>query len=175
MMPTQTNDPLNRAAPPPRQPGEAVLGGRSGVPDACLRAAHRTRLSLQRTRGSADRTLMSIIRTALSLIGFGFTIFQFFHYLQQQSTSAATIVRPHAARDFGVALVTLGVLLLTLGIIGHVRFMLELRREHDLLAGERLVPSDHFPISVTLVSALLLLCIGILAILSMVASIGPFT
>ena len=44
-------------------------------------SSRRTGLSFQRTRMSADRTLMSIIRTALSLIGFGFTIFQFIHYL----------------------------------------------------------------------------------------------
>jgi putative membrane protein len=173
MMPRQTNDP-NRAVPLPRNTGEAVLGDRSVDQESFLLSSHRTRLSLQRTRMSADRTLMSIIRTALSLIGFGFTIFQFFHYLQQ-SANATAIVRPHAARDFGVALVTLGVLLLTLGIIVHVRFMLELRHEHDHLAGERLIPSDHFPVSVTLVSALLLLCVGILAIVSMVARIGPFT
>jgi putative membrane protein len=120
---------------------------------------------------SADRTLMSIIRTALSMIGFGFTIFQFFHYLRESISNA---IRPLAARNFGFALVTLGVLLLFMGIVGHVRFMLELRRDHTQLVDERFLPSDRFPISVTLVTAVLLLAIGVLAILSMMGRAGPF-
>ena len=48
-------------------------------------SSRRTGMSFQRTRLSADRTLMSVIRTSLSLIGFGFTIFQFFQKLKDQS------------------------------------------------------------------------------------------
>jgi putative membrane protein len=138
---------------------------------AVFLAARRTRLSFQRTRMSADRTLMSIIRTALSLIGFGFTIFQFFRTLRESVNPA---IRPGAARNFGLTLVLLGVLLLTFGIVGHVRFMLELRRDHAELADESLIPHDRFPLSVTLVGALLLLLTGIVAILSMVGRSGPF-
>lgn len=136
-----------------------------------IQASRRTRLSFQRTRMSADRTLMSIIRTALALIGFGFTIFQFYRYLRDQ---AGVAVRPEAPRNFGLALVTLGVLLLAFGIAGHVRFMIELRRDHTQMVEESLVPHDRFPISVTLGSAVLLLLIGLLAILSMLLHVGPF-
>ena len=87
-----------------------------------LLSSRRTRLSFQRTRMSADRTLMSIIRTALSLIGFGFTIFQFFRYLRESVNSE---VKAHAARNFGTALVALGILLLLMGIITHIRFWSE--------------------------------------------------
>ena len=134
-------------------------------------SSRRTRLSFQRTRMSADRTLMSIIRTALSLIGFGFTIFQFFHYLRESIDPA---VRAPAARNFGLALVLLGVLLLSFGIAGHIRFMLELRRDHTQLVDEAYIPHDHFPFSVTLGAAVLLLLIGLLAVLSMWLRIGPF-
>src|SRR5262245_51890744 len=72
-------------------------------------SSRRTGLSFQRTRMSADRTLMSIMRTSLSLIGFGFTLFQFFRYLRQ---SVGTHVPVQAARNFGMALVIFGVLLL---------------------------------------------------------------
>jgi putative membrane protein len=133
-------------------------------------SSRRTRLSFQRTRMSADRTLMSIIRTALSLIGFGFTIFQFFHYLRE---SVDPSVRGQAARNFGLALVLLGVLLLTFGIIGHVRFMLELRRDHAQLVDEAYIPHDQFPFSITLAAAVLLLLVGVLAIFSMLGN-GPF-
>lgn len=134
-------------------------------------SSRRTRLSFQRTRMSADRTLMSIIRTAIALIGFGFTIFQFFEHLQGQADSS---IRPHAARNFGLALVLLGTLLLAFGIFGHVRFMLELRRDHKEMAAESLIPHDRFPLSITLGAAVLLLLIGLLAILSMIWGAGPF-
>ncbi len=139
---------------------------------AGLLASRRTRLSFQRTRMSADRTLMSIIRTALSLIGFGFTIFQFFRSLRE---SAVAALKPAAARNFGMALVILGVLLLVMGIVSHARFMLELRRDHSQLVDENLIPQDRFPYSATLATALLLLLIGLLAILSMATRLGPFS
>ena len=87
-------------------------------------------MSFQRTRMSADRTLMSVIRTSLSLIGFGFTIFQIFEKLRE----AGTLSSAHAARNFGVTLVALGIGMLVLGIVYHVQFMLGLRHErhaHD--------------------------------------------
>src|SRR5262249_40058156 len=71
-------------------------------------SSRRPSLAFQRTRMSADRTLMSIIRTSLALIGFGFTIFQFFRYLRE-SVGAEQIIRGYAPRNFGLALVLLGV------------------------------------------------------------------
>jgi putative membrane protein len=136
-----------------------------------LLAAQRTGLSFQRTRMSADRTLMSIVRTALSLIGFGFTIFQFFRFLRQ---SADVAEKAHAARNFGAALIGIGILLLGLGIVGHVRFMLGLRAEHSQLVSAHLIPADRFPYSATLAVSLLVLLLGLLAIVSIVAPVGPF-
>jgi inner membrane protein YidH len=150
------------------------LDGRNPGELAFLLASRRTRLSFQRTRMSADRTLMAIVRTALSLIGFGFTIYQFFRYLRQSAGVAEAVVRPEAARNFSIALVTVGVLMLVLGITSHVRFMLELRADHARLVLARLIPTDQFPHSVTLAVALLLLLIGVLAMLSMVVRAGPF-
>jgi putative membrane protein len=134
-------------------------------------ASRRTGMSFQRTRMSADRTLMSIIRTSLSLIGFGFTIFQFFQKLRDQSilTGAAP------ARNFGVSLVFLGVGMLVIGIVYHIRFMLGLRREREAMVIAGLVHGEsQFPTSLTLIVAVLLLLIGIAAIASMIFSIGPF-
>lgn len=51
----------------------------------------RTGMSFQRTRLSVDRTLMSVIRTSVSLITFGFTIFQFFQTLKDQSILAGQL------------------------------------------------------------------------------------
>src|SRR5271168_1940980 len=69
-------------------------------------SSRRTGMSFQRTRMSADRTLMSVIRTSLSLISFGFTIYQFFSHLADQKLFVGG---PHAPRNFGLALVYLGV------------------------------------------------------------------
>jgi putative membrane protein len=137
-------------------------------------ASRRTALSFQRTRMSADRTLMSVIRTSLSLIGFGFTIYQFFRYLRE-TAGGAELVRSAAPRNFGLALVILGVVMLSLGIWKHIIFMLELRAERKMFANQGLIPGDDtFPISITLITATMLLMLGLLAIVGMAMRAGPF-
>ena len=131
----------------------------------------RTGMSFQRTRLSADRTLMSVIRTSLSLISFGFTIFQVFQKMRDQNflTNAA------AARNFGMALVALGIGMLAMGIIYHVQFMLGLRDERTAMTEAGLIHGESiFPPSMTLITAVILLLIGIFAIVSMAFQIGPF-
>jgi len=133
-------------------------------------SARRTGMSFQRTRMSADRTLMSIIRTALSLIGFGFTIFQVF----QKAHEAQIIRSSRAASLFGEALVLLGSAMLLVGIVYHVRFMLGLRRDREMLREQGLIHGEsEYPYSMTLATAVLLLGLGLVAIVSMVFNIGP--
>jgi putative membrane protein len=134
-------------------------------------SARRTGMSFQRTRMSADRTLMSVIRTSLSLIGFGFTIFQFFEKLKD----AGTLAHAAAPRNFGLTLVFLGVGMLVLGIIYHLQFMFGLRIERNQMTEDGLIHGkSRFPPSLTLITALILLLIGIAAIVSMVFQVGPF-
>jgi len=134
-------------------------------------ASRRTGMSFQRTRMGADRTLMSVIRTSLSLIGFGFTIFQVF----QKLYDAQILKRAQAPRNFGQALVMLGIAALVLGIVYHVRFMLELRRQREEMRADGLVHGEsRFPVSQTLIIAVLLLALGLFAMVSMVFSVGPF-
>ena len=134
-------------------------------------ASRRTGMSFQRTRMSADRTLMSVIRTALSLIGFGFTIFQFFQRLREQDV----ISKAEAPRNFGLALVVLGVAMLILGIIYHIQFMLGLRHMRESMREQGLIRAESvFPVSLTLVTAFVLLVIGVAAIVSMAFHVGPF-
>ncbi len=99
-------------------------------------SSRRTGMSFQRTRMSADRTLMSVIRTALSLIGFGFTIAQVFQKLRDQDI----VTKAAAPRNFGLALVGLGIVMLVLGIAYHVQFMLGLRHLRKVDAGGRAHP-----------------------------------
>jgi putative membrane protein len=134
-------------------------------------SSRRTGMSFQRTRMSADRTLMSVIRTSLSLIGFGFTIFQFFQKLRE----AGTLAHAAAPRNFGITLVSLGILMLIGGIIYHSQFMFHLREERKAMTAAGLIHGESkFPVSLTLITAVLLLLVGIAAIVSMVFQVGPF-
>jgi putative membrane protein len=107
---------------------------------------------------------MSVIRTSLSLIGFGFTIFQFFQKLRE----ADVLAHAQAPRRFGVALVALGIAMLLMGIVYHLQFMTGLRRTREAMAAEGLIYGESlFPRSLTLITAVILLVIGIVAIISM--------
>lgn len=133
-------------------------------------AARRTGMAFQRTRMAADRTLMAVIRTSLSLIGFGFTIFQFF----QKLIEAGSISHDKAARRFGLSLVVLGILMLVGGIGYHVSYMLELRRTRAAMKADgTLHAQSQFPLSLSLLVAVLLLVLGVLAIANMAFDAGP--
>jgi uncharacterized membrane protein YidH (DUF202 family) len=112
---------------------------------------------------------MSVIRNSLSLIGFGFTIFQFFEKLKD----AGTLASAHAARNSGITLVALGIGMLVLGIVYHVQFMVGLRHvRHEMTEGGLIHGESVFPPSLTLVTAVVLLMVGIGVIASMIFSIG---
>jgi putative membrane protein len=134
-------------------------------------SSRRTGMSFQRTRMSADRTLMSVMRTSLSLISFGFTIYQVFQKLHDSKAIGGDA----SARHFGIALVLLGVLMLVIGIIYHLRFMSELRAERKSMASAGLIHAEsRFPASMTLVTAVTLLAIGIAAAISMFSNVTLF-
>ena len=144
---------------PPKVPLETELSMR------------RTGMSFQRTRMSADRTLMSVIRTSLSLISFGFTIAQVFDKLEKNNV----LQSGPPARNFGITLVALGILMLAVGILYELMFMRGLRRTRNELGGLGMIHAQSaFPPSFTLVIALILLAIGGSTIVSMVFRIGPF-
>ena len=125
----------------------------------------RTGMSIQRTRMSADRTLMSIIRTSLSMIGFGFTLHEAF----KKAYEAGTIANPVSARTFGLSLIVLGVILLIGGIIRHLQFALDLRARRSEMIGDELIHGQSaYPVSITMITAVLLLLIGVMAIFSVV-------
>ena len=151
---------------------ERVTSGSDAASIAGEQAARRTGMAFQRTRLAADRTLMAVIRTSLSLIGFGFTIAQIFQKLKETNLLRGGDVAP---RHFGLALVLLGIGMLVLGIGYHGLFMLELRAVRRRMAGDGLIHGQtRFPPSLTLITALVLLMIGIVAVTSMTFRVGPF-
>lgn len=135
-------------------------------------SSHRTAMSFDRTALASDRTLMAMLRTSLALIGFGFTIFQFFHTLQDKYELA---VPSGAPRRFGFSLILLGVILLVIGILNHRRESLARRKRRQRLFEMNLI---HHPelekINGTMVVAILLLLLGLLAILRVGVGVGPF-
>ena len=134
-------------------------------------AMRRTGMSFQRTRMAADRTLMAVIRTSLSLIGFGFTIYQFFNKLKEAGVLHGTAA---GERNFGTWLVLLGIGMLILGILYHIRFMVELRKQRAQMRSEGLIHGEtNFPPSLVLIVAVVLLLFGILAAFSMLLRAGP--
>jgi putative membrane protein len=79
------------------------------------------------------------------------------------------------ARNFGIALVLLGIVMLVGGIVYHAQFMIGLRGMRKEMTAAGLVHGESkFPPSLTLITALILLLIGIFAIVSMVFQVGPF-
>jgi putative membrane protein len=114
---------------------------------------------------SVDRTLMSAVRTALSLISFGFTIAQLFQRLRAGGVVA---VGAHAARNFGLALILLGVAILAAGILTHSHYQRGLEARREALHADHLMPSaPHLNPSPTYILAVGLMGVGIVAALSL--------
>jgi putative membrane protein len=125
-------------------------------------SASRTSLSFDRTRMSADGNLMSTVRTSLSLIGFGFTIYQVL--------GKASGVLPRASetgRNLGLAMLSLGLLVLATGIVSYAAYSRELARRRERLYDEGLMHSaPNYSPTATYLSAICLLIIGLGAIAS---------
>ena len=133
-------------------------------------SSHRTALSFERTRMSADRTLMSIVRTALSLIGFGFTIHTAFRKLAE---AGALPLKEHSARNFGLALIFIGVVLLVMGIASHLKFQRQLSGRHAQLFAQRLVRhATPYQATPTFAAAAALLLVGLAAFAVIIFNAG---
>ncbi|MFN7399273.1 MAG: YidH family protein [Sandaracinobacter sp.] len=135
-------------------------------------ASVRTSAAFQRTRMAADRTLMAGIRTSLSMIGFGFTIFSFFRTLVRDG-----LLRPGALENapalFGLSLVSLGILTLSMALIGEWKFNQSLRGQRQVFidAGE-LRADEQFPRSWVWLIGFLLLLVGLFAVGNMALSLA---
>jgi putative membrane protein len=145
----------------------------SSASDPSLELVSRnTELAVQRARMSADRILMSVVSASLALVGFGFTIAQIFQNLDESKALQGDAI---AGRHFGITLVLVGILMLTFGILYRLAFMLSLRRaRRQLLADGVIRGASSFPVSLTLITAVILLGISVATITSTLFHIGPF-
>ena len=125
-------------------------------------AKRRTDLSLQRTIMAGERTLMAWIRTSVSLIGFGFTIYKFLQYLRE-GQGLSHLARPHAPRNFALALIVLGTLALIAAVWQHRGFLAQIG-----------AAQPRYKWSLTVIMAILVALIGVLAVLGVLVRAGPF-
>jgi putative membrane protein len=107
-------------------------------------------LAMERTYLAYERTLMAWVRTATSLIAFGFTLYQFFFYLnlREPVPRARQLLGP---RTFGLAMIGIGVIALAIATWQHRRNMIGLREHYR-----------DAPFSLALVVAALIAILGIL-------------
>ena len=121
-------------------------------------------MALSRTRLASERTMMAFLRTALSMISFGFTIFKFLQYVREAG-GENSVVRAHGPRNMGLALIGLGIFVLAVGGWQHWHFLRQLRAEAE----------HKLPWSVTLTASVLLGLLGVVAFISLLVRIGPFS
>lgn len=99
---------------------------------------------------------MAWVRTSTSLISFGFTIYKFFEYLQQQQTvhREGGVLGP---RQYGTLMIGIGIIALVLATIQHRRDMQALRKHHP-----------EVPYSLVTVLAGLISLLGVAALLAVI-------
>jgi putative membrane protein len=114
-------------------------------------------LAKERTRQAADRTLMAWIRTCLSLIGFGFGIAKFRDILVETTGLRPGPEHIHSTLIFGLSFISLGIFGLLAAVIQHWRILQHIKFGNFHYTGFR---------PVVMITALILLLIGLFAFLS---------
>ena len=130
-------------------------------PDANALAVERTDWALDRTFMAADRTLMAWLRTALLMIGFGFTVYKFLEYIQQQKTGAVPTLE--GPRHLGLAFIGLGLVSLVIAVVQDWNYTKRLQTEQR-----------RRPFNLGLVVAVFVALIGIFTFTSLLLRTGPF-
>jgi putative membrane protein len=86
-----------------------------------------TRLAYDRTRLAYENTMMAWVRTATSLITFGFSVYKFFQFDIKRGQEFSGSVGP---REFGLMMITFGLVSLLAGTLQHVTSLRQLRAEY---------------------------------------------
>jgi putative membrane protein len=121
----------------------------------------RTSLAIQNTIMAAERTLMAWTRTSISLISFGFTIYKFLQYMQEEGKAVA-FKNPNGPRNFGLAMISIGVLALLVSSLQYRQLQKSLK------------PEKKLPMSLAFLVACLIILLGFFALTNVLFQIGPF-
>jgi uncharacterized membrane protein YidH (DUF202 family) len=109
------------------------------------------------SREAADRTLMAWIRTSLSLIGFGFGIAKYREILLNAGMLKGPPEEINTTVIFGLSFIFLGTFALLAAVIQHWRVV-------QFIMGKKTEFTGFQPLA--MVTAILLLCIGLFAFLA---------
>ena len=115
------------------------------------------RLALERTRIAYERTLMAWVRTGASMITFGFSVYKFFSFELEKSGSGAAAIGP---REFGIALIVIGLTTLATGRIEHRRDLRQLAKHYP-----------EMPVSGTRIVQALVAVLGALALTAVILQV----
>ncbi|RDV37052.1 DUF202 domain-containing protein [Bradymonadaceae bacterium TMQ3] len=126
-------------------------------------AEKRTDFAYERTVQAASRTLMAGVRTSIAMIAFGFTIFKFFDYLEQGPSDMLGELSAQGPANAGLLLFGVGMIVLLLSVVDHVRDMYRLSDRED----------ERFPFTASLVGAVLLLVLAGLVLVNLLTGVGP--
>jgi putative membrane protein len=92
-----------------------------------------TDMAAERTIMAADRSLMAWVRTGLALIGFGFTIYKFLVYQQEQIQAAGKeIISFSNPKVLGMVMIGLGILTLIFGMLENMAITKNYRVRYDI-------------------------------------------
>jgi len=147
----------------PLHPGPPSESGTNSHGNAAVLPPGTTALELaiRRNQLAADRTLLAWIRTAVALIAFGFTIYKVMDSLIR--AGVASMPRPQGPRNLGLALVATGTFSLLAAIIVYRKYILLLTRERPFGIWK-----------VTMATALVVVLVGLLVLVSVVTQTGVF-
>jgi putative membrane protein len=120
-----------------------------------------TILSIERTFLAHERTLLAWLRTAVSLITFGFSIQQFFRIQRAAEPPDGRLIGP---QEFGLLLMTIGLLALALAVLQHWADIRTLRTRYPSAEGYPAMPPSYARALAGLIA-----CLGIIGLLSMIA------
>jgi inner membrane protein YidH len=125
-------------------------------PDTRIVLDTSTKLAVERNRLAYERTLMAWVRTGVSLISFGFASYKFF----EEFRKAEQLPRSNelfGVREFGFIMICIGLVVVLLATIQHIRTMHKLRAQYV-----------DVPYSLAAVVALLVAILGILALIGVI-------
>ena len=117
------------------------------------------RLAFERTRVAYERTLMAWTRTGTSLITFGFSVYKFFQLDTAGQTLKAPLVQTSVIgpREFGLVLISIGLLSILMGSFEHGRDLKAMRSEYP-----------GMPASATRYIAALTALLGVAAVIAVI-------
>jgi len=128
---------------------------------ANMLAEERTDMALERTTMAHDRTLMAWTRTSLSMISFGFTVFKFMQYMQQEGKELV-VKTEQGAKNFGMTLIAVGIISLVVACVQYWHL------------DKKLNPDRKWYLNLAFINAAFIGFIGGLALINTLFKIGPF-